>query len=69
MKIGRLYPTVNPFDTITYTLLPDMFLYNRELIRYVSDDMISSYRLKRIYNAPTDEYRDTVDRVKKAALF
>jgi hypothetical protein len=69
LKFNRLYKVDNPFENITYILVPDMFLYNRKYIKFVNDDMINNYVLKKTYEDSITNYRTTVDKVKKIALF
>ena len=68
-KMDRLYGKTNPFMITVYTLTPDVFLYNRKKISYISDGMATSYPIKKIYAGSINLYRDQVDYIKKTELF
>jgi hypothetical protein len=68
-KISRIYVIGNPFERIVYTLYPDIYLYNRGKIDYISESMEMSYPIKKVYTSNINSYRDTVDNAKKIDLF
>ena len=69
-KMDRLYGiNSNPFMTTVYTLTPDVFLYNRKIISYISEGMSGSYPIKKLYGQSINLYRDQVAYIKKNELF
>jgi len=68
-KFSRLFKIDNPFENITYILIPDVYLYNRKFIKFINNDMINNYVLKKTYEDSITNYRDVIDKVKKIALF
>lgn len=67
-KMDRLYTMDNPFENIMYSLVPDIFLYNRGIVSYVRESMILSYPIKKVYKSEINFYRETVSNAKKLNL-